>query len=270
MTGGPDAPDRLVWDGQPVTDTTGSGGLTAAVLRWARQRGAGRQLQDEYRETFPNQPPGGLTRAGGWRAAAAHGATFEWALRTAGTNTDDVIYLKASRVARATRLAAAVPVDVIDGLLASGWTLNDLNDLRCRTGKGHSAGVGFGGTARRVAVLHRVAPEDCGPGRDLRWNAVAAVLDSKQAGLTDLQALRWMRVVAPTAWTKWHLYPGPGSENINPYLREWVGVAGPDGWVWPAAGYTLNETRVLRALPGGHPDQPGPDQLAVMAALRQT
>ena len=214
---------------------------------------------------FPNQPPGGL--AGGWRAAAAHGATFEWALRTAGTNTDDVIYLKASRVARATRLAAVVPVGVIDGLLASGWTLNDLNDLRCRTGKGHSAGVGFGETASRVAALHRVAPEDCGPGRGLRWNAVAAVLDSKQAGLTDRQALRWIRVVAPTEWTRWYfLWSGP--EEINPYLRGWVGVAGPDGWLWPAAGYTPDQARMLLGLPETHPDRPGPDQLAVMAALR--
>ena len=51
-------------------------------------------------------------------------------------------------------------------------------------------------------------------------------------------------------------------------VRRWVTATGPDGWVWPTAGYTLDQARLLLALPVGHPDRPGPDQLAVMAALR--
>ena len=51
-------------------------------------------------------------------------------------------------------------------------------------------------------------------------------------------------------------------------LQEWVPAAGPDGWAWAAAGYTPAETRMLLALPETDPNRPGPDQLAVMAALQ--
>ena len=52
-------------------------------------------------------------------------------------------------------------------------------------------------------------------------------------------------------------------------IVRWVSVAGPEGWVWVSAGYTIDQARELLGLPVGHPDRPGPDQLAVMAALRE-
>ena len=247
--------DRLAWDSGPVTD---------AVLRWARQHGAGRRLESEYWEMFQDQTPDYPGSAIRWRAAARRGATFEWALRAAGPNEDGAAGRREHSflVGWALRLAATIPVSVIDGLLAHGWTPAILVGLLA----GPDDRV-FPETARRLVALHQAAPETSGANNALRWHAVAAVLAADHVDLTDLQALRWLQVITP----EWEGF-GSGclSRWLDPLLREWVEAAGPDGWAWAAAGYTPDETEVLLALPETDPARPGPEQLTVMAALQQT
>ena len=257
--------DRLAWDSGLVTDTTGPprlSGLTAAVLRWARQHGAGRRLESEYWEMFQDQTPDYPGSAIRWRAAARRGATFEWALRAAGLNEDGAAGRREHSflVGWALRLAATIPVTVIDGLLADGWPLTELAWLAVPHDRF------FPDTARRLVALHQAAPETSGANNALRWHAVAAVLAVDPSGLTDLQALRWLQVIMP----EWEGF-GSGclSRWFDPLLR-WVEAAGPDGWAWAAAGYTPDQTRVLLALPETDPARPGPEQLTVMAALQQT
>lgn len=204
-----------------------------------------------------------------WQAAAVNGATIGWALRAGVKNLSGLVVSSDAsfRVQAALRLASSVPTDLIDELLGSWWTLADLNDLMREANYSRFRQT-FSETARRVAALHRAAPNLSGPVSGLQWNAVAAVLTATNENLTDLQALWWLRTLMPTEWNRWYfLWPDP--ENINPHLREWVGVTGPEGWAWAAAGYTLDQAQVVLALPIGHPDRPGPDQLAVMAALQQ-
>ena len=62
-------------------------------------------------------------------------------------------------------------------------------------------------------------------------------------------------------------------ETIETELLAWVEAFGPDQWAaavpWFAAGYTPGQAATLLTFPVEHPDRPGPDQLAVMAALRE-
>ena len=174
-----------------------------------------------------------------------------------------------TQVGWALQIAAAIPVSVADGLLMYGWTVAGLNELMTWPAAKKPDG-GFPETARRLTALHRVAPETCGADYELLWPAFMAICTAANAGLTDLQALRWLQVLEPR-WPRWTLR---GFVWLDPVyaenLQKWVSAVGPDGWAWHAAGYTLAETQVLSGLPGGHPDRPGPDQLAVMAALRET
>ena len=107
-----------------------------------------------------------------------------------------------------------------------------------------------------------------------------AIRDGTAAGLDDPTVLVWKGTLQgwdfgepvrywplalPRGWTP----AGPEAKSwTRAVLKRWVTAAGPDGWAWAAAGYTPDETEVLRALPETHPDRPGPDQLTVMAALR--
>ena len=238
--------------------------------RWRFVRtAAGRQLRRQYRETFLGRSSGVSIRAGGWRAAAASGATFEWALQAAGATVDEaaINQSRSTPVGWALQIAAAIPVSVADGLLMYGWTVAGLNDLMTLPST-KKPDVDFPETAWRLTALHRVAPETCGADYELLWRAFMAICTAGNARLTDLQALRWLQVLEPR-WSRWNT---EGFVWLNQVyaetLREWVSAAGPEGWAWPAAGYTPDQTRVLLALPETHPDRPGPDQLAVMAALR--
>ena len=213
-----------------------------------------------------NQPPGGLGDTGMWRAATANGATLGWALRAARQNIEVPLGARGTRVQWAIRLAAVVPIGVVDRLFTYGWATDELYGLMFRTEGGPA--VGFGETARRLTALHRVAPESYGPDLGSRWNAVAAVLAAGQAGLTDLQSLRWMRAVTPKEWTLGHF--GWLDQERAERIQEWAAVAGAGGWAWPAAGYTIEEARLLLALPETDPARPTDDQLVVMAALQQT
>ena len=208
-----------------------------------------------------------------WRSAASHGATLQWALQTPGeTIDDDATYMRPFLSGKAIRLAATVPIDVIDGLFADGWTLTELYDLKWKSGP--ELPDGFSETARRLRELYEAAPGAGGPDGALRWHALAAVMSADRTGLTDLQALRWLQVLPPDGRAKWaspvDLASLSLTDNSQRQRQKWVEAVGCDGWGWAAAGYTPDEARALRVLPAGHPDKPGPDQLAVMAALRET
>ena len=276
-----------MWHGQRVEDTNGLGDATGTD----RLDAAG-LLRHEYQELFPHQQPDRSPGGARWKAAAANGATLQWALRTAGTTAGEVTAdtYTASWVGGALRLAVEVPVTVIDELLVDGWHLTEIYYLLERTNGRRFIIGGFAETVRRLRMLHQTAPETGEPdGRSL-WQALAAVIFADPAGLTDLQALRWVQVLAPGSVLRTVLTTGlqalapSGLEFFTPrvamsivfvddntkVLQEWVASAGPDGWAWPAAGYTPEQARLLLALPKTDPDRPGPDQLKVMAALRQT
>ena len=227
-------------------------------------------MRRQYQKTFPGAPKGRVpTSAVLWRAAARNGATLGWALRaaeaTANTNTSR---LGSSRdVGRALRLATAVPIGVIDGLLMYGWTVAGLYDLMTLPAT-KKPDVGFPEMARRLGALYRAVSETGrSDGKLLPWHAVMAVLAARETDLTDLQALRWLQVLLPNPGVRllWGEY-----ERVAPRLRGWGLAVGPEGWAWPAAGYTPEQAQTLLALPETHPERPGPDQLAVMAALRET
>ena len=248
---------------------TGAGGLIPDDH--APEPDEGHRLEREYRALFPHAflttiPAGSMH---GWQPAAVNGATVGWALRTAGTTADGAAASQglAFLVLRALRLASAAPVGVTDGLLADGWTLNELSDLMAWAGTGS-----FPETARRLGVLHRTVSGFAGPtgaAIELRWHTGAAVLTAVNAGLTDLQTFRWLQVLMP-GWESWDsgYFSWLDPEFTESRLRGWVAAAGPDGWPWAAAGYTSDQARALLALPVGHPGRPGGNQLAVMAALR--
>ena len=265
--------------------TTSVGKPTAGTSRRPVRRDAGQRLRQEYQALFPDakaiisldrsrilgrgQKPSPDTRkkavlvrsTHGWQSAVSHGATLGWALQTAGASSGSEFV-----VLNALCLASAGPIEVTDELFATGWTLSELSALMSWTGT-----AGFLGSALRIRDLHRAVPEISGPHRDPRWHAGATVLTATPEGLTDLQALRWLQAI-PCASLNQSLGFGMwiGAACGARGLQEWLTVVGSDGWEWAAAGYTLDETRVLLALPETHPDRPGPDQLAVMAALRQT
>ena len=250
--------------GAPTTDTP----------RRSDRRTTGPHLQQQFRKAFPDQSWWASTRNDKtvlWQAAATHGATLGWALRVADTTLSDVNLREATEVRWALQIAASVPVDVIDGLLAESWTPGELSSLL------HNLpGSNFLDTARRLRDLHKAAPESGEPdGRPL-WQALTAVVSAGPAGLTDLQMLRWLQVLTlrqpPTRTTRGIprvILAISLAENLPKVLQEWVVAAGPDGWALAAAGYSQDEARLLLALPETHPDRPGPDQLAVMAALQQ-
>ena len=240
-----------------MTDTTGPAGLKATGDR----RDAGRRLRHDYWEMFGTLATVGPNSATEWESAAAHGATLGWALQTAGATADQAVtdgrvgYL----VLGALRLASAAPVGDTGGLLADGWTLNELSELMSWTGA-----AGYPKTVRQLKALHRAVLDTGGPGNDFVWHAGAAVLTAVQAKLTDLQAFRWLQAIdRGSEYFGWldHI-------RLAPRLKEWAAAAGPDGWAWAAAGYSPEQARVLLGLPETHPDRPGPEQLAVMAALR--
>ena len=203
-----------------------------------------------------------------WKAAAAHGATLNWALRATNTNvnvtaTPDLV--AGQRVGRTLRLASVVPISVIDELLADGWTPSELSSLRHRTGT-----RSFSETARHIIALNRAVPGIGGTGCGLRVQVAAAVMSAGSVNLTDLQMLRWLQALGPAVATGqdsgYFAFLDPPRAGSR--LQEWLAAAGPDGWAWAAAGYTPAETQVLLGLPETHPNRPGPEQLAVMAALR--
>ena len=82
-----------------------------------------------------------------------------------------------------------------------------------------------------------------------------------QYGIPDRTMGRW---AAALHWD----YETDSAFEQAVLLDQWMGLVGADGWAWPAAGFTPDEARALLALPETDPGRPGPDQLAVMAALR--
>ena len=254
-----------------MEDTTGLGmttELTADGLRHPSRDAAGRQLELEYSKLFPGPDSTSHYNNIGWQMAAVNGATLRWARCAAGQVEGLILPTTALRVRWALLLAAAVPVDLIDGLLGDGWTLTELASLLYNL-----PDDGFPETARRLSALHQAVPGTGGLDGELLSRALAAVLSAGPAGLTDLQALRWLQQLAPSmkGIPRVELAISLVEEAATASaLREWAAAAGPDGWAWLMAGYTPAETRVVLALPVGHPDRPGPDQLAVMAALRET
>ena len=257
-----------------MTDTAGTTGPAADIPTLAVPADSRCQLEHEYREMFPRHHPNELIGAE-WQSASAHGATLGWAWRVAD-ETDVTEKFKLYLVRRALRIASETPVDIIDGLLAVGWTLIDLTDLSDLFGLDRSDDGQLDdstGIARRLLELHRAAPGIGGPDGRMLWCALAAVMTAGQASLTDLQTLRWLQALVPSKQSGW-ASPSSLAKNLDldggilELIQEWVLGAGPDGWLWPTAGYTIDEARVVLALPAGHPDRPGPEQLAVMAALR--
>lgn len=76
----------------------------------------------------------------------------------------------------------------------------------------------------------------------------------------SLEIGRWARPAPDRVMPSW--------EEDGALLQQWVALIGPDGWTWPAAGFSVEETRTLTALPERDPVRPNRDQLLVMAALR--
>ena len=241
-----------------MTDTTGPGGLTATG-DW---RDAGRRLRQQYLKMFPGSVAAYTNSATEWESAAAHGATLGWALQTASATADQAVTdRRAGYLVRgALRLASAAPVGDTDGLLADGWTLNELSELMSCTGA-----AGYPKTARQLKALHQAVLDTGGSGNDFVWHAGAAVLTAVQAKLTDLQAFRWLQAIDRGS----EYFGWLDQLRLAPQLKEWAAAAGPDGWAWAAAGYSPEQARELLALPETDPARPGPEQLVVMAALRQ-
>ena len=224
---------------------------------------------------FPHHHPSNFPVGTGWQTAVEHGATLKWALQAADMTADEAVADSdvAFLVLHSLWLATEIPVSAIDELLAVGWTLTEMTYLMGKKGYEDLVDGGFPNTVRRLSALHQVAPGLGGPDGGLLWQVLAAVMSAGPAGLTDLQALRWLQTFASSDRKFWVprivLAVSFADENAE-VLQEWVAAAGPDGWAWAAAGYTPDETEMLLALPETDPDRPGPDQLAVMAALRQT
>ena len=224
---------------------------------------------------FPHHHPSNFPVRTGWQTAVEHGATLRWALQAADMTADEAVADSdvAFLVLHSLWLATEIPVSAIDGLLAAGWSLTEMTHLMGKKGYEDLIDGGFPNTVRRLSALHQIAPGIGGPDGALLWHALTAVLSAGPAGLTDLQALRWLQTFASSDrkfWVPRVVLAVSSADNNAEVLREWVSAAGPDGWLWAAAGYSRRMTRVLRGLPVGHPDRPGPDQLAVMAALRGT
>ena len=103
--------------------------------------------------------------------------------------------------------------------------------------------------------------------------AVAAVtLRLIATGMTVQQATGWADGLGATLLDRAEQEPSWDAAETETELLAWIRAFGPDRWTavasWEAAGYTPEQTRVLLGLPETHPDRPGPNQLAVMAALR--
>ena len=255
-------------------DTTVTGGLTAgSPVHRAVPDDAGRRLERECLEMFPRYHPCNFPVGTEWQTAVEHGATIAWAVRVPGpaADADRVPRVAAFQVWKVLRLGFAVPVSIIDELIAYGWTVQELYDLMGKKGYEDLIGGGFPNTVRRLSALHQVAPGLGGPDGGLLWQVLAALMSAGPAGLTDPQALRWLQALVPPcrSWSRFGLAVSLAEDNAE-VLQEWVRAAGPDGWSWPEAGYTPDQARMLLGLPETHPDRPGPDQLAVMAALRET
>ena len=230
---------------------------------------AGSRLQQDCQRLFPRYMKSiAVNSATEWQTIAEHGVTITWVVQMSAPASAprDAAF----QVRKVLRLGFAVPVNIIDELITHGWTVTELADLMSWV----EFTVGtttFPETVRRLRELHGAAPGIGGGGRRTLWHALAALMSAGPAGLTDLQALRWFQVLAQKT------FDGVSqvdiamilSEKDQQNIQEWSVVTGPEGWVWPAAGYTLDEARLLLALPETHPDRPGPDQLAVMAALQQ-
>ena len=231
-------------------------------------------MHDEYRTLFPvDRAVGPLdtilaTAVVDWSAAAANGATLGWALQAAGATAgaDTTNRAIVFRVLGVLRLASAAPVSVTDDLRAYGWGVEELHSLMAWRKADR-----FPETVCRLGELYKAVSGAGGPDSALLWHALTAVVSAGPAGLTDLQALRWVQVFVPErpTWVPRVGWAMRFADDNAAVLQEWVPVAGPDGWLWAAAGYTPAETRVLLGLPEAHPNRPGPDQLAVMAALQK-
>ena len=254
-----------------MTNTTGPGGPGSPQP--APQDDAGRQLERECLEMFPHHHPSNFPVGTGWQTAVEHGATLKWALQAADMTADEAVADSdvAFLVLHSLWLATEIPVSAIDELLAVGWTLTEMTYLMGKKGYEDLVDGGFPNTVRRLSALHQVAPGLGGPDGGLLWQVLAALMSAGPAGLTDPQALRWLQALVPPcrSWSRFGLAVSLAEDNAE-VLQEWVRAAGPDGWSWPEAGYTPDQARMLLALPETHPDRPGPDQLAVMAALRET
>ena len=219
-----------------------------------------------------------------WDLAAAAGLTTDEARRHLRTVTDPPCALPTdSHSVQADELsyligsvAAGFPVGVFARLARHGLTAADLTELVRLADFGALAPAaapvpaGVNGDPERLLRLLDaldVLADTAGSFRavvvnstDL-WAGDAAdvcvcLTIGEAAGLTDTQTARWIAVSGDLSF-------GTFESRID----EWVAAAGPDGWAWAAAGYTPAETQVLRALPDPDPGRPGPDQLAVMAAL---
>ena len=180
------------------------------------------------------------------------------------------------------RVGRGFPFAVLEAGAEAGWGMNETDivyerlvrqvadELRERSRQ--IPGIGGETTEETFVVAVRWAGRQFG-----QEKTADMVLLQLMTGLPVAVAARWVGVLRPTGrnqklrparWTKTGSRV-TAAEELEAEMSGWVAVAGPDGWMWAAAGFTLAETRVLSGLPETDPGRPGPDQLAVMAALRE-
>ena len=228
-----------------------------------------------------------------WDAAAAAGVTAGWLSsylrRSRELHNEWAFQQKSFRWPRREALICSdainlvtligVHVDWFDAFLGYGIDPTDVYFLisptpglvprpAVRSYDGWSFGESDEFLGRVLEVLVATATSGCPPWGThigaLRGGVEAAV----RAGLPCRFLPQWERALEIGRWGP-HVQDPLWTEHDTESLTAWVRLAGPDGWVWVAAGYTHDQARTLLALPETHPDRPGPDQLAVMAALRE-
>lgn len=248
-----------------------------ALVRRTQSRGAESYTVDWLLDSGVSEPDAWRTLD--WDALAAAGARPDWVFRPGLAPFAEDAGLTASRllgnafaVLRAIR--AGLTPDELDRLAGHRVYLWFLPH---RGAPPEYLDVPFVVRFRRLlAVAEALAtdPEPVpGPSSDCchwtYWLWLLLIVEDR-TGLPPRAAAHWLDAL--------RLDEGPYSNPTDPAFIDgvlaaligWVAVTGPGGWAWADAGYGQGEARALFALPETHPGRPGRDQLAVMAALRQT
>ena len=234
----------------------------------------GRRLQSTYLSSIqsgrrpeqdgargPDSQP--LARSGSdfdWDRLAIDGATPEWLETYLGRLTPLTRFEWCENGLRDALRAveAGVPPALLIEFLGHDLDASTLFSLRSIL-SGPIRGGWLRDTAPRI-LTELIDRADEGPSL---WEITVDLVAADRTGMADSDVRRWR---AATGWGQ-PIQIGMLNE-LCAHARRWTKAAGPSAWAWAAAGYSLVETTALAALPAGHPDRPGPDQLAVMAALQ--
>lgn len=151
-------------------------------------------------------------------------------------------------------LGGPTPTDLLAPFLGAYVALRPLVGTR----RPQVCGCGLHATGRRSSSVARRAVAGLG-GSAGPWVTYWA-RGARALKLTGRAAL-----VGFPAFVRDHARPWQSAMPAGQDVATWVLLEVP---AWRAAGFTVDETACLAALPAGHPDRPDADRLAVMAALR--